>query len=137
MARNFWRRGSSGDTVKYLIMIYSNPMSRAVWEKFSQEQRAEGLTVYDALRDDMIASGEYIVSEALADPSLGRRVSVQDGQTLTSDGPYAEVKEHLAGFFLIECDSMERAVERAARVPEAALGLVEVRPVFDRSGWEM
>jgi len=123
--------------VKYLIMIYSNPMSRAVWEKFSREQRAEGLTVYDALRDDMIASGEYIVSEALADPSLGQRVSVHDGQTMTSDGPYAEVKEHLAGFFLIECDSMERAVERAARVPEAALGLVEVRPVFDRSGWEM
>jgi len=123
--------------VKYLIMIYSNPMSRAVWEKFSREQRAEGLTVYDALRDDMIASGEYIVSEALADPSLGQRVSVQDGQIMTSDGPYAEVKEHLAGFFLIECDSMERAVERAARVPEAALGLVEVRPVFDRSGWEM
>lgn len=123
--------------MKYLIMIYSNPMSRAVWEKFSREQRAEGLTVYDALRDDMIASGEYIVSEALADPSLGQRVSVQDGQTMTSDGPYAEVKEHLAGFFLIECDSMERAVERAARVPEAALGLVEVRPVFDRSGWEM
>jgi hypothetical protein len=123
--------------VKYLIMIYSNPMSRAAWEKFSREQRAEGLTVYDALRDDMIASGEYIVSEALADPSLGQRVSVQDGQTMTSDGPYAEVKEHLAGFFLIECDSMERAVERAARVPEAALGLVEVRPVFDRSGWEM
>jgi hypothetical protein len=124
------------ELVKYLIMIYSNPMSRAVWEKFSREQRAEGLTVYDALRDDMIASGEYIVSEALADPSLGQRVSVQDGQTMTSDGPYAEVKEHLAGFFLIECDSMERAVERAARVPEAALGLVEVRPVFDRSGWE-
>jgi hypothetical protein len=125
------------ELVKYLIMIYSNPMSRAVWDKFSREQRAEGLTVYDALRDDMIASGEYIVSEALADPSLGQRVSVQDGQTMTSDGPYAEVKEHLAGFFLIECDSMERAVERAARVPEAALGLVEVRPVFDRSGWEM
>ena len=123
--------------MKYLIMIYSNPKSRTIWESFSKEQRAEGLTVYDALRDDLIASGEFIVTEALADASLGKRVSVQDGQTLTSDGPFAEVKEQLAGFFLIECDSMERAVERAARVPEAALGLVEVRPVFDRSGWEM
>lgn len=123
--------------MKYLIMIYSNPKSRAIWESFSKEQRAEGLTVYDALRDDLIASGEFIVTEALADASLGKRVSVQDGQTLTSDGPFAEVKEQLAGFFLIECDSMERAVERAARVPEAALGLVEVRPVFDRSGWEI
>ena len=123
--------------MKYLIMIYSNPKSRASWESFSRQQRAEGLTAYDALRDDLIAAGEFIVTEALADASLGKRVSVQDGQTLTSDGPFAEVKEQLAGFFLIECDSMERAVERAARVPEAALGLVEVRPVFDRSGWEI
>ncbi len=121
--------------MKYLIMIYSNPMSRAAWEKFSREQRAEGLTVYDALRDDMIASGEYIVSEALADASQGKRVSVQDGRTVTSDGPFAEVKEQLAGFFLIECDSMERAVECAARVPEAAFSVVEVRPVFDRNDW--
>jgi hypothetical protein len=121
--------------VKYLILIYSNPMSRAAWEKFSKERRAEGLTVYEALRDDLIASGEYIASEALADASQGKRVSVQDGQTLTSDGPFAEVKEQLAGFFLIECDSMERAVERAARVPEAAFSVVEVRPVFDPNDW--
>jgi hypothetical protein len=56
-------------------------------------------------------------------------VSVRDGRTVTSDGPFAEAKELLAGFFLLDCESMERAVEVAARVPEAELGLVEVRPV--------
>ena len=57
-----------------------------------------------------------IVTEALADPSLTRRVTVRDGQTVTSDGPFAEAKELLAGFYLLECDSMERAVEVAARL---------------------
>jgi hypothetical protein len=62
---------------------------------------------------------------------------VLDGRTMTTDGPFAEVKEQLAGFFLIECESFERAIEHAARVPEATLGLVEVRPVMDLSGFEM
>ena len=77
------------------------------------------------------------MSEALADPSLATRVSVREGRTMTTDGPFAEVKEQLAGFFLIECESIERAVEVAARVPEAAYGLVEVRPVLALSGLEM
>ena len=58
-------------------------------------------------------------------------MSVRGGQTLTSDGPFAEAKELLAGFFLLECEDMERAVEVAARVPEAELDLVEVRPVLE------
>jgi len=58
---------------------------------------------------------------------------------IASDGPFAEAKEQLAGFFLVECDSMQRAIEQAARIPEAGLGLVEVRPVMtiDFSGLDM
>ena len=89
------------------------------------------LAMYAALMEGLIASGELIVSHALADPSLSRRVSVQEGRTLTTDGPFAEAKELLAGFVLVECESIERAIEHAARVPEAALGLVEVRPVME------
>lgn len=123
--------------MKYLILIHSNPKSRQIWEGFSDAQRAEGFGVYAALSEDLAASGELIVTEALADPSLSKRISVREGQTMTSDGPFAEVKELLAGFFLIECDSIERAIEIAARVPEAELGLVEVRPVLDLGGLEM
>jgi hypothetical protein len=122
--------------MKYLILIYSNPQSREIWERFSAAQRAEGLDSYAALHDDLVASGEIIVSEALADPSLARRVLVRDGQTVTTDGPFAEAKEQLAGLFLVECSSIERALEVAARVPEAVLGLVEVRPVMAPGGWE-
>jgi hypothetical protein len=123
--------------VKYLILIHSNPQSREIWEGFSDAQRAEGLQHYAALNEDLRASGEMIVAEALADPSLGQRILVHEGQTTATDGPFAEVKEHLAGFFLIECPDLERAIAIAARVPEAALGLVEVRPVMTYSALEM
>jgi hypothetical protein len=123
--------------VKYLILIYSNPASREIWEGFSDDQRAEGYRYYAALTEELAAAGELIVSEALADPSLTTRVSVRDGQTLTSDGPFAETKELVGGFFLLECESHERAVEIAARVPEAELGLVEVRPVLELGGTEL
>jgi len=120
--------------VRYLILIYSNPASRDIWAGFSEDQRAEGYRYYAALKDELAASGELVATEALADGSLTRRVSVRGGQTLTSDGPFAEAKELLAGFFLLECGSMDRAVEVAARVPEAELGLVEVRPVLKLGG---
>jgi hypothetical protein len=125
------------ELVKYLILIYSNPKSRAVWEELSDEQRVEFGRGHAALTEALAASGELIVSEGLADPSMAKRVSVREARTMTSDGPFAEVKEHLAGFYLVECDSMERAVELAARAPDATYNEVEVRPVFDRSGLEL
>jgi len=123
--------------VKYLILIYSNSASREIWEGFSDDQRAEGFRYYAALGEELAASGELIVSEALGDASLAKRVSVRDGQTLTSDGPFAEAKELLAGFFLLECESIDRAVEIAARMPEAEFSLVEVRPIMELGGMEM
>jgi hypothetical protein len=117
--------------VKYLILIYSNPESRALWDTFSPEQRAQGLGAYEALNAELAESGEMVESEALDDPAKGKRVHVTEGATLTTDGPFAEVKELLVGFYLVDCASMERAVEIAAKVPEAFLGLVEVRPVTD------
>jgi hypothetical protein len=123
--------------MKYLILIWSNPESRAIWDSFSAKERSQGFAYYASLAEDLEGSGELIVTEALADPLLTKRVTVREGQTMTSDGPFAEAKELLAGFFLVECESTERAVEIAARVPEAQLGLVEMRPVMDLSGYEM
>ena len=123
--------------MKYLILIYSNPASREIWEGFSDDQRAEGYRYYAALTEELAAAGELIVSEALADPSLTTRVTVLDGQTLTSDGPFAETQELRGGFVLLACESHERAVEVAARVPAAELGLVEVRPVLGLGGTEL
>lgn len=122
--------------MRYVVLIYSNPESRAVWEGLSDTERGRGLAAYRALDEELAASGEMVVSHALADPSHATRVAVTGGSTMTTDGPFAEAKEHLAGFFLVDCESRERAVEIAARVPEAGLGLVEVRTTVELSSFE-
>jgi hypothetical protein len=123
--------------MKYLILIWSNTASRDVWNRMSADERATGLTAYAALNEELERSGELIVTEALADPSQTTRVSTSGGQVVTSDGPLAEAKELLAGFYLVDCESHDRAVEIAARVPEAGLGLVEVRPVMGLADFEL
>ncbi|MBV9920807.1 MAG: YciI family protein [Pseudonocardia sp.] len=123
--------------MKYLIMVLSNPESAAALRELTAEQGREFGRGHRALGEAMAESGELIVSEGLADQSTAVRVRVRDGETMTTDGPFAEVKEQLAGFYLVECDSLERAVAYAARVPDAAFTDVEVRPVLDLRGMEM
>ena len=123
--------------MKYLLLIYHNPEARQLWESFSEAEKAEGLAIYAALNNDLAASGELLAAEALEDPSAASRVSVADGRTVAGDGPYVETKEHLAGFYLVEVASRERAIEIAGRIPEAAIGGIEVRPVLTYNSLEM
>jgi hypothetical protein len=123
--------------VKYVVLIYSNAGSRELWEQFSETERGEGLAYYARLTAELEASGELVVTHALADASTAKRVRVDEGRTLTTDGPFAEAKEHLAGFYVLDVASEDRAVEIAGKIPEAELGLVEVRPVrsLDPAEW--
>lgn len=123
--------------MKYLLLIYHNPGTRQIWTSMTDEQQAEGLAVYAALNADLAATEELIVAEALADAALTKRVTVRDDTTMTSDGPFAEAKEQLAGMYLVECDSEERAIEIAARIPDATFGRIDVHPVMTYSGLEM
>ncbi len=122
--------------MKFVILIWSNPESRAIWDKIPPAERVVGLRDYAALNEDLADSGEMVASSALADPGRAKRVTAREGQIIVSDGPYPEVKEFLAGFYLVDCATMDRAVEVAARIPEAAYGLVEVRPTMDLSEFE-
>lgn len=117
--------------MKYLILINATAEGRAMFKSMPLEQARAATAGYRRLNDDLAASGEMVASQALDDPSTGRWVTATDGKTLTTDGPFAEAKEFLAGFYLLECDSIERAVEHAAKLPEAEWGLVEVRPAVD------
>lgn len=119
--------------MKYMILIHSNPEFLQRWEELTDEQKMDFGRGHLRLSEELADSGELVVSEGLADPALATWVSVREGRAITSDGPFAEVKEHLAGFYLVECDSVQRAVELAARVPDAVWGRVEVRPVLDLS----
>jgi hypothetical protein len=109
-------------------MIQSNPSFQAVWERMSDDElRALGPR-YRELSRELAASGELIASEGLGDVALTRRVTVRDGRTVVSDGPMAEAKEHLAGFYLVDCTA-ERAVEIAARIPDATWTELLIRPI--------
>ena len=123
--------------MKYMILIQSNQYFHERWEKLSDTEREEFGRRHYALNDELADSGELVISAALGDPSLSKRVTARDGQTMTTDGPFAEVKEHLAGFYLVDCDTEKRALAIAAQVPDAVWGLVEVRPLLDRNGEDM
>ncbi|GAA3209644.1 YciI family protein [Dactylosporangium siamense] len=123
--------------MKYLILIQSNPQSLAVWETLTEQQQTDFGIGHVRLSDEMREAGVLVVSEGLGDPALATQVSVRDGKTITSDGPYAEVKEHLAGFYLIDVADLDEAVAWAAKAPDAALTRVEVRPILDLSTWEV
>ena len=121
--------------MKFLVLIYGNPESRAVWDSMTDEQKKEGMAGYAALHEALAVQNELIASESLDAPELTKQVLVRDGKPMTTDGPFAEVKEQLAGFYLLDCDSMDRAVEIVAQIPEAPYSLVEVRPVRDLSAF--
>jgi hypothetical protein len=115
--------------MKYLLLIYHNQASRELWGGLSEAEKARGLEAYAAFTAALAASGELVMSEALADPSRAKRVTVRQGRAIATDGPFAEGKEHLAGIYLVECSSVERAVEIAAKLPDAEFAEVEVWPV--------
>ena len=121
-------------TVKYMLLIYSNADS---WESLSAEQR-DGLSrAHESLTRELLEQGLLVSAAGLADPITTRTVQVRDDTTTTTDGPYAEAKEHLAGFYLVECEDIDQAIGYAARRPDAEYVAVEVRPVMDMSGLEM
>ena len=123
--------------MKYMILIQSNPQFLERWQALPEEQRERFGRDHRALSAELADAGELMASEGLADPALAKRVTVAGDRTMISDGPFAEAKEHLAGFLLVDCEGEERALEIAARVPDAVWGLVEVRPVLDLSGRDM
>ena len=116
--------------MKYVILIHCNP---AAWDALTDEQHRAIGRRHLAFTDELEASGELIVSEALADPSLARTVpaTIPASDALVSDGPYAEAKEYLAGFYLLECESLDRVVAHAERLPHGPHYRIEVRPVMN------
>lgn len=131
--------------MKYLILVYSNP---ANWEHptflhhedylaLPAGERADVDRRAGELQQEIETSGELLVGTALADPALSRTLRVRDGVPAVTDGPYLESKEQLAGYFVVDCDTPERAYEIASRFPDVRFGAVEVRPIMGSSGQEM
>ncbi|WP_028922937.1 YciI family protein [Pseudonocardia acaciae] len=119
--------------MQFLLIMHVNP---AIWESLTEDERNAVMTGHGKFIETVKASGEMINTQALAGPEESAVVRVKDGRQVVTDGPYLEAKEHLGGFYLIECASRERAYELAAMIPDAAVpGLgVEVRRVIFADG---
>jgi len=120
--------------MKYLLMIYMND---SIWETLSEEERNQVFAGHDALIKLLHDSGEFVHTAALSNPTQTRVVRVRDGVTAATDGPYIEAKEYLAGYYTVECETPERAVELAALIPDARWAAIEVRPVMEESGMDL
>lgn len=115
--------------MKYMALIYAD---EGVWETFSDAERDAGYDLYRAFADEARTAGVLVGGDELGSTRDATTVRVRDDGTLVTDGPYAEVKEALGGYFVLECASLDEAVDWAARIPGAEHGAVEVRPIhFD------
>jgi hypothetical protein len=120
--------------VKYLLLIHVNP---TLLESLSEEERDAIFSAHDEFQKPIKESGELIGFAALADPTNTRTVRVRGGALAVTDGPYVEAKEFLAGYYVVDCESVERAVELAAQIPDARYTAIEVRPVMAEGGEEL
>jgi hypothetical protein len=112
--------------MEYLALIYAD---ERVWERMTDDQRESAYEQYAEFAEAARAAGALVAGDELASTSSATTVRVRDHERLVSDGPYAEVKEALGGFFVLDCASFDDALDWAARIPAAGHGAVEVRPV--------
>ena len=111
--------------MKYMLLIYEN---EAEWDALTEaEQRAE-MGEYLRFTDDIRRTGNHVSDAPLASTSTSTTVRVRNGKTMLTDGPFAETKEQLGGFYIIEAANADHAIALAARIPGARRGSVEVRP---------
>jgi hypothetical protein len=117
--------------VKYLLLIYNNP---ATYEAMPEDERNALFADVDRIMDELKNSGEFVGGQGLADPSQSKTVRVRDGVPAVTDGPYVEAKEQMGGYLIVDCDTVERAVEIAASWPDAKYFAMEVRPIMGTAG---
>ena len=114
--------------MKYLLMIYSDEHA---FEVMSEDERHEVYAAYDELMKDLAAKGHMLGGDELAPTSTATTVQVRGGERLVTDGPFAETKEQLGGYFLIDVDDLDAAIDIAARIPSVQSGSIEVRPIAE------
>jgi hypothetical protein len=114
--------------MKYALLIYA---SEQEWAAQSEEQTQAVNQEYMAFTKDIIDRGLMKGGEALQGTATATTVRVRDGETVTTDGPFAETKEQLGGFYLVEAKDLDEAIEVAARIPDVRRGSIEVRPVME------
>ena len=116
--------------MKYLCLIYNDEQNVT---GLSPAETQALMGEYFQFTNDIRNSGHYVAGEALHDVATASTVRVRNGKVSTTDGPFAETKEQLGGFYLIEAKDLNDAIQIAARIPSARMGSIEIRPVVDFS----
>lgn len=114
--------------MKYMLLIYHNEAESA---KMSPEQQQTQMQDYFNFTQEAQQSGLMSSGEALQPTAMATTVRVQDGKTISTDGPFAETKEQLGGFYIFDCANLDEAIEWAAKIPDAQGGSIEVRPLME------
>ena len=115
--------------MQYLLLIYD---AEASWDKLTPAQQGAMYEEYGEFTRDITAKGKYINGNQLQPIASATTVRVRDGKRLVTDGPFAETKEQLGGYYLVDAKDLDEAIALAARIPSARTGSVEVRPVVVR-----
>jgi hypothetical protein len=114
--------------MKYLLLIYGDEQA------LSETERKECYIESTQLAQDLHASGQYLAAHPLHPTSMATSVRVREGKRLVTDGPFAETREQLGGYFLVEAKNLDEAIRIAVKIPMARKGTVEVRPVIEIPG---
>ena len=113
--------------MQYLLMIYANEAANA---QMNETEMKEQMDAYYAFTNKVREDSVYVGGEALHPTSSATTVRVIDGKTVTTDGPFAETKEQLGGYYLLDCENLDAAIEYAAQIPDAVGGSIEIRPIM-------
>ena len=115
--------------MQYLLLIFDD---ERVWGEMSEDERNRLYAEYGTFTNELREAGALVTADQLQPSTTATIVRVRDGETLITDGPFAETKEYLGGFYLVECGSIDEAIELAAKIPAARNGgAIEVRPVVE------
>jgi hypothetical protein len=117
--------------MKYMLLCYDDGPA---WEQAGEAAHAAAIEEAVALTHELNAKGQYVMASPLQPTSTATSVRVREGQRLITDGPFAETREHLGGFYLIDARDLDEAIGIAARHPGARLGTVEIRPLREITG---
>jgi hypothetical protein len=115
--------------MQYLLLIYH---SEAEFGKTTEADKAALYQEYGQLREELSGKGQFVGGNQLATTTMATTVRVREGKRVVTDGPFAETKEQLGGYFLVDANDLDEAIAIAARIPSARNGTIEVRPIAVR-----
>ena len=115
--------------MKYLLLIYHDEQA---WDQLTEAEREKIYLEYRELRQDLQSTGQFKAGDQLQPATTASTVRVRDGKQLVTDGPFAETREQIGGYFIIETNDLDEANRIAGRIPSARMGAIEVRPLVER-----